>query len=157
MLEAIIQRVGEFAENEEQEDMRAKVCRDHAVARTHISPYPPRGTRWGLGTELLEGGWGKEWKENCTDSLWEMHEKIPKLQKGLNGACWGRICKETNQPFSTSASEAGWLWSMKVDWASTHGWKCTNSRRIGTRKSTLMHCQNSWSWGPGTGVWGLGW
>ena len=25
MLEAIIQRVGEFAENEEQEDMRAKV------------------------------------------------------------------------------------------------------------------------------------
>lgn len=46
MLEAIIQRVGECAENEEQEDVRAKVCRDHLVTRrAHICTYPPQGSR----------------------------------------------------------------------------------------------------------------
>lgn len=57
MLEARVERVGECAENKEKEDRRAKFSRDHGVARrARISAHPQCGTRWGLGTQLLDSG-----------------------------------------------------------------------------------------------------
>lgn len=111
MLVALIQRLGECAENEEQEDGRAKSAETTGHWKSSHQHLPSTWCRVRPGCRA-PGGRGKEWKEHSTDSPRKMHKKIPEQQKGLR---WGRICKDTNRPSLTSPSEAGKLWSRKVD------------------------------------------
>ena len=65
MLEATAERVGECAENEEQEDGRTEFCRDHGVSRSSRQRLPGARRKVRAG-RTVDGRWAIVWKEDLT-------------------------------------------------------------------------------------------